>query len=291
MAEPVGDGKEDLQEIVQSLREVLMELRSVLLESRNPLRKVMVDSGEAPGESAQEVSGAGEEEDLRPVSASPSIYPAYTAPPPPPSTSQPASSTTPPSSSNSQAIGVSPRNVGPEQLQPASPYSRAVGVQNEELGESGAGTSGFQPNGSNLMDNSGLNTAQKGLGLNMDHSMDIYSVGGSRTGSNAKSSFKEMLEIARTLWSLGEDLPPDMIDSIVDILEAAGAIDEKKKVVVKKFVSFMVEARSRGLTPEQQLVALYALARSLGIRDEEFEDEVFRSLVRIIGGRRWENRQ
>ncbi|MCE4604833.1 MAG: hypothetical protein F7B20_07730 [Aeropyrum sp.] len=252
MAEGSEERKtEDLKELVESLREVLLELRGVLLEARNPFRKVMVESGE------EEAGSSGEGEDLAPISASQRIYqPLYTTTPVPHHQTKPTERT-------SGSIEV--RN-NPGDVQPREPVENG-GTTTNTLSEN----------------NVTSNSAAEGRG---------FGEGGSRHSSNAgNGGFREIMDVARTLWSLGEGLPPELIDEMVEILAAAGYLDERKRALVEKFLKFAKEAREKGLTPEQQVIALYTLARGLGVRDEEFEDEVFRSLVRIIGGRRWENQR
>ncbi|BAA80907.2 hypothetical protein APE_1902.1 [Aeropyrum pernix K1] len=255
-----GGGDKELRELLESLREVVLELRSVLLESRNPLRKVMVNEGEEDG-------GEAGGEDLAPVSASPNIF-------------------TP-----NIHVGVA-HNPGQATTSPKSTSESSVGGKNKDLWDANTPDVGTPPQ-------ENFRRAEHANGFKGFEDSSIHPANFRETRLNELASGKagptpsmaDLVEVAKTLWSLGESMPPEVFEKIIDLLEASGQLDERRREVVRKYIELMREARKLGLTPEEQIVAVYSIARSLGIRDEEFEKEVFRLVVRLLGGRRWENQQ
>ncbi|BAN90667.1 hypothetical protein [Aeropyrum camini] len=255
-----GDSDKELKELLESLREVVLELRSMLLESRNPLRKVMVDEGE--GNDGEK----GGEEELAPVSASPRIF----TPNIPLSSSYPrlSQATSPGSSENSSSHTPKPQKAIETPGDNSGSESEA---SREDMEGHPFEADSFERFGS-VYEATVKNISKPG-------------------GVGGHPSIADLVDVAKTLWNLGESMPPEVLEKIIDLLEASGQLDGRRREVVRKYIDLMREARKLGLTPEEQIIAVYSIARSLGVRDEEFEKEVFRLVVRLLGGRRWENQQ
>jgi len=94
-------------------------------------------------------------------------------------------------------------------------------------------------------------------------------------GIDIKKTFK----LLKLLYRLTQSLPPESIENYISFMKTLGLIDEKTEnalLLLKKMVDSGVQA---GLDPEDQIIALYSLAKMLGITDPELEEEIAFSLA------------
>lgn len=95
------------------------------------------------------------------------------------------------------------------------------------------------------------------------------------TGIDIKKTFK----LLKLLYRLTQSLPPESIENYISFMKTLGLIDEKTEnalALLKKMVDSGIQA---GLDPEDQIIALYSLAKMLGITDPELEEEIAFSLA------------
>lgn len=95
------------------------------------------------------------------------------------------------------------------------------------------------------------------------------------TGIDIKKTFK----LLKLLYKLNQSLPPESIENYISFMKTMGLIDEKTEnalLLLKKMVDSGIQA---GLDPEDQIIALYSLAKMLGVTDPELEEEIAFSLA------------
>ena len=92
------------------------------------------------------------------------------------------------------------------------------------------------------------------------------------------------LRLLRLLYTLRGKLSSHNIENLVQLLVVMGAIDEGMANTVRQMLSLVEEGMRSGLSPEDQAVIIYSLAKTLGVEDEEFEEEVASILLKRLGG-------
>ncbi len=92
------------------------------------------------------------------------------------------------------------------------------------------------------------------------------------------------LRLLRLLYTLRSKLSSHNIENLIQLLVVMGAIDEGMADTVRQLLSLVEEGMRSGLSPEDQAVIIYSLAKTLGVEDEEFEEEVASILLKRLGG-------
>ena len=92
------------------------------------------------------------------------------------------------------------------------------------------------------------------------------------------------LRLLRLLYTLRGKLSSHNIENLIQLLVVMGVIDEGMADTVRQLLGLVEEGMRSGLTPEDQAVIIYSLAKTLGVEDEEFEEEVASILLKRLGG-------
>lgn len=92
------------------------------------------------------------------------------------------------------------------------------------------------------------------------------------------------LRLLRLLYTLRGKLSSHNIENLIQLLVAMGVIDEGMANTVRQLLGLVEEGMRSGLSPEDQAVIIYSLAKTLGVEDEEFEEEVASILLKRLGG-------
>ena len=98
--------------------------------------------------------------------------------------------------------------------------------------------------------------------------------------------FPDLIKMVRMLYALRERMPSDLLGKYVEVLSAMGLLGEKEASVVKKLLDVIDDGLEKGLTVEDQILALHVLTKALGVSDERLEEEVMRILLTRVGGSR-----
>ncbi len=105
-----------------------------------------------------------------------------------------------------------------------------------------------------------------------------------------KVELKKVARILRLLHKLAEKIPSESIDYYIKLIQVLGVADSKSIKIVKSIKKIVESGLRTGLSPEDQLIAIYGLAKALGVNDPEFENEVLLLMIDKIrgGGGAWE---
>ena len=101
--------------------------------------------------------------------------------------------------------------------------------------------------------------------------------------SSSQGGFARTARILRVVHALREKVPGEAINDMVELLRAMGLVSGDDVELVKKIVRIVDEGMERGLSPDDQVIILYSLAKSLGVTDEEMEDEMLRLAIKKLG--------
>ncbi len=104
---------------------------------------------------------------------------------------------------------------------------------------------------------------------------------------------KRTVKLLRMLYKLAKKVPSDSIDSYIKLLQALGVTDEKTVETLKIMKEIVESGLKTGLEPEDQIVAIYGIAKMLGVDDPELEEEILQLIIEKIrgGAGNWEPQQ
>ncbi len=109
----------------------------------------------------------------------------------------------------------------------------------------------------------------------------------------ARIDLKKIIKMLRMMYKLAKNIPVDNIENYIKLLQSIGALDERT-VEAAKIVKDIVESGLKaGLKAEDQIVAIYSIAKMLGLEDPELEEEILQLVVEKIRGKagHWEHQQ
>ncbi len=242
----------ELKELVEALKESIIELRSTLSELNNPFN-IMKEPGSNNGEEEEEKH----QESPLPLSASPVVAP------------YPVQLETYTVSSQEQSSVKSRRASEAESNSAKSTTgsSEAVATSEEKrevLGE--------RVHETDYEFEADLKSSQENILQNLKKKY-ANSIDTSR-----------LTRLLRTLYIVRSKLPREAIEDIVDVLLALKLIRPDERKLVAKLIDLVDKTRSQGLTPEDTVVIMYVLSKSLGVTDAYLEDEAFKSILKEIAG-------
>ncbi len=109
----------------------------------------------------------------------------------------------------------------------------------------------------------------------------------------AYMDLKRTVKMLRMLYKLAKKIPSDSIDSYIKLLQALGVTDEKTVETLKIMKDIVESGLRTGLDPEDQIVAIYGIAKMLGVDDPELEEEILQLMIEKIrgGAKNWEPQQ
>ncbi len=243
------DEVKELKELIEALRESIIELRSTLSEINNPFN-IMKE----PGSNNEEEEEKHQESPL-PLSASPVVAPypihfeSYTG-----SSQEQDSGKSKKPGSNEEGDKVGkPNSINKELMEEHNSMNERV---HETEYESEAG----------------ITHDQEELLKNLKRKY-VNSIDTSR-----------LTRLLRTLYIVRSKLPREAIEDIIDVLLALKLIRPQERELVAKLVDLVDKTRGQGLTPEDAVVIMYVISKSLGITDAHLEDEAFKSILKEIAG-------
>uniref|UniRef100_A0A7J3ZLU9 Uncharacterized protein n=1 Tax=Fervidicoccus fontis TaxID=683846 RepID=A0A7J3ZLU9_9CREN len=112
--------------------------------------------------------------------------------------------------------------------------------------------------------------------------IDIY---GRYSRSEAMAVFRKAIKLLRLLYELSNSMPPIQIENYTKLLRTLGLLDDRISETISVLKDIVEVGRENGIDPEDQVIAIYSIAKVLGITDQELEEEIAFSLVERISRR------
>ena len=110
-------------------------------------------------------------------------------------------------------------------------------------------------------------------------------------------SFKKILKLTQLFFNINKPVLQDNLPRIIRLLELTGYVGEVEAELLRLLAGLASDSKKFKVRPEDSVIIAYMIAKTLGVEDKEFEDELLDVLYRIvIGGRGegvgvWESQQ
>jgi len=97
---------------------------------------------------------------------------------------------------------------------------------------------------------------------------------------------RKSLKLLKLLHTLSDSVPPEQLDRYVKLLEKLGILDSRTAEVVEVLNEIVKMGREAGIDADDQIVAIYSIAKLMGAADPELEEEIAFSLAKKVGAKR-----
>ena len=110
-------------------------------------------------------------------------------------------------------------------------------------------------------------------------------------------SFKKILKLTELFFNIRKPVLQDNLPKIIRLLELTGYVGGVEAELLRLLSEMANDSRKFKIRPEDNVIIAYMIAKTLGIEDREFENELLDILYKIvIGGRgegvsEWESQQ
>ena len=113
-------------------------------------------------------------------------------------------------------------------------------------------------------------------------------------GSGAEGvevTLDRLARLIRLVYELQARVPPEYLSGLADILYGSGLIDEAQRDTLKRIVDLARLGFEHGLSVDESVAILAALAKELGLDVTAITEELVRAVLRRRGAERWESQQ
>jgi hypothetical protein len=110
-------------------------------------------------------------------------------------------------------------------------------------------------------------------------------------------SFRKILKLTNLFFNINKPVLQDNLPKIIRLLELTGYIGDVEAELLRLLSDLASDSKKFKVRPEDNVIIAYMIAKTLGIEDKEFENDLLDVLYKIvIGGRGegvsgWENQQ
>ena len=110
-------------------------------------------------------------------------------------------------------------------------------------------------------------------------------------------SFKKILKLTELFFNIRKPVLQDNLPKIIRLLELTGYVGDVEAELLRLLSDIANDSRKFKIRPEDNVIIAYMIAKTLGVEDREFENELLDILYKIvIGGRgegvsEWESQQ
>ena len=105
---------------------------------------------------------------------------------------------------------------------------------------------------------------------------------GANGREDSRITFKKSIKILKLLYKLSDSIPPSQVENYTRLFQALGLLDGKIAETISVLKDIVEVGRESGIDPEDQIIAIYSIAKILGIADPELEEEIAFSLVERV---------
>ncbi len=93
-------------------------------------------------------------------------------------------------------------------------------------------------------------------------------------GYKGPTDLKRALKMMRMMYKLSEKVPGEHIQQYLRLLKTLGLLDEKTSETIEVLTKIVEEGSEKGMSPEDQMIAIYSLAKMIGVEDPDLEEEM-----------------
>ena len=110
-------------------------------------------------------------------------------------------------------------------------------------------------------------------------------------------SFKKILKLTELFFNIRKPVLQDNLPKIIRLLELTGYVGNVEAELLRLLSDMANDSRKFKIRPEDNVIIAYMIAKTLGVEDREFENDLLDILYKIvIGGRgegvsEWESQQ
>ncbi len=110
-------------------------------------------------------------------------------------------------------------------------------------------------------------------------------------------SFKKILKLTELFFNIRKPVLQDNLPKIIRLLELTGYVGDVEAELLRLLSDMANDSRKFKIRPEDNVIIAYMIAKTLGVEDREFENDLLDILYKIvIGGRgegvsEWESQQ
>jgi DNA-binding transcriptional ArsR family regulator len=115
-------------------------------------------------------------------------------------------------------------------------------------------------------------------------------VAGPTLGSG-EVTLERLARLMRLVYELQTKVPPEYLSGLADILYGSGLIDEAQRDTLKRIVDLARLGYEHGLSVDESVAILAALAKELGLDVASITEELVKAVLRRRGAEQWESQQ
>ena len=110
-------------------------------------------------------------------------------------------------------------------------------------------------------------------------------------------SFRKILKLTELFFNIRKPVLQDNLPKIIRLLELTGYVGDVEAELLRLLSEMANDSRKFKIRPEDNVIIAYMIAKTLGVEDREFENDLLDILYKIvIGGRgegvgEWESQQ
>lgn len=105
-------------------------------------------------------------------------------------------------------------------------------------------------------------------------------------GKLAGVTLKKVIGLLRTLYEIRKLYPRTNVEDIVNLLEKLSIINSDEATILRTTMNMVENSLRENVTPEENVLLTYLILRNIGVRDEELEEEVLRTVMESLHTRR-----
>lgn len=105
-------------------------------------------------------------------------------------------------------------------------------------------------------------------------------------GKLAGVTLKKVIGLLRTLYEIRKLYPKTNVEDIVNLLEKLSIINSEEAIILRTTMNMVENSLRENVTPEENVLLTYLILRNIGVRDEELEEEVLRTVMESLHTRR-----
>ncbi len=99
-----------------------------------------------------------------------------------------------------------------------------------------------------------------------------------------KMDLRKALKMLRMLYKLSQKIPGESLDYYIKLFQTLGLTDENTVETIMTLKKIVEQSGKAGMSPEDQIIAIYSLAKMLGIEDPELEEEITMLMIEKLRG-------
>ena len=102
------------------------------------------------------------------------------------------------------------------------------------------------------------------------------------SGASGRVQLKKVLSVLKLLLELKESVDTSLIDRYIGIFKRLNLVSDDEAKILRDLIDLVTEGSKYSLTAEDHVAIMALLAKTLGIRDEELEEESLKILLSTI---------